>query len=455
MIKYQTTKQLSIEEFKTPFELKLHASNRWVKLSSLIPWEELVSIYTKSMSRDKGAPGIDARIAVGALLIKHRLSFSDEETIETIRENPYLQYFLGLNVYHPEPLFDTSLFVTLRKRMGLQQWDAFNKLIIQQAQGIDIEGADGDEPNPNIGMLQIDATVSDQYIKYPTDIELLNDSREWSQKIIDEIYVKSDIEKKPRTYRRIARKEFLMIAKKKNKKKKELRKAIRKQLNYLKRNFIYIEKMLDEFKEHRFPLSKRSQRYYWVIQEVYLQQLQMYSEKNNSCADRIVSIHQPHVRPIVRGKSGKKVEFGSKMSLSLDNGYSRINRLSWDAYNESTDLKDQVEAYKSIHGYYPDLVNSDRIYANRENRMWLKERGIRQTASPLGRKSSQQETPYQKRKRKKEARERNQIEGKFGQGKNAYELNRIRARLSATSESWIGCTFCVMNLVKLYQQFSI
>src|SRR5699024_5221389 len=169
------------------------------------------------------------------------------------------------------------------------------------------------------------------YIKYPTDLDLLNESREWAEKIIDEIYPKTFLEKKPRTYRRVARRDYLNIAKKKNKSKKEIRKAIRKQLNYLNRDFKYIMDMINMFETGHFPLSKKSYRYLLVIKEVYRQQKQMFDNRTNRCDDRIVSIHQPRVRPIVRGKAKHKVEFGSKISLSLNNGFSRIDRLSWDA----------------------------------------------------------------------------------------------------------------------------
>ncbi len=95
------------------------------------------------------------------------------------------------------------------------------------------------------------------------------------------------------------------------------------------------------------------------------------------------------------------------------------------------------------------MVQVDKIYATRANRAWLKERNIRITAPPLGRKSKEliEESYYKKRKRKAEARQRNQIEGKFGQGKNGYNLNKIRAKLQQTSESWIACIFFVMNLI--------
>lgn len=169
-----------------------------------------------------------------------------------------------------------------------------------------------------------------------------------------------------------------------------------------------------------------------------------------------MNIYQPHVRPIPRGKAKSKTEFGSKLGVGLDNGYARINTFSWEAYNESTDLKHQVEAYRTIHGHYPELVQVDRIYANRENREWLKERGIRITAPPLGRPLAKEKlSHYNKNKKRKEAAERNHIEGKFGQGKNGYNLNRIRARLQKTSESWVACIFFIMNLIKYAGDFSL
>jgi hypothetical protein len=475
MIRYTPTSQLKIEEFKTPFELKLDADNRWVKLGQIIPWDQLAAIYYGNLQSNKGRAAINARIAIGAMVIKHKLNLSDRETVATLQENPYMQYFLGLDQFHPEPLFDASLFVDLRKRMGEDTFDKFNEILIEKAVNKSIpkhvkvkdvaaqEGeykalgeddkpetpSDQAEPKPK-GKLKLDATVSDIYIKYPTDLDLLNTSREWSEAIIDKLYEKLGWEKKPRTYRRVARKEYLNVAKKKKKSKQEIRRGIKIQLNCLKRNFGYIETMLDEMGMASFPLPFKDQRYYWVIQEVYNQQQEMFKEHKHTCDDRIVSVHQPYVRPIVRGKSKTPVEFGPKLGLSLDNGYTRINTFSWDAYHEGKeDFKKSVEAYRKIHGYYPELVQVDAIYPTRENREWAKERNIRITAKPLGRPQQEQETTYQKRKRKKELAERNHIEGKIGQGKNGYEMNQIRTRLRQTAESWIACIVFVMNLVKM------
>jgi len=96
MIRYRSEKQLSLEEFDWPFQVKLDDQNRWVKLSDVIPWDELAEGYYQGMSKTKGRPGKDARLMIGAVIIKHKLCLSDEETVAQIQENPYLQYFVGL-----------------------------------------------------------------------------------------------------------------------------------------------------------------------------------------------------------------------------------------------------------------------------------------------------------------------------------------------------------------------
>jgi hypothetical protein len=202
-----------------------------------------------------------------------------------------------------------------------------------------------------------------------------------------------------------------------------------------------------------FPLEHQDQRIYWVTQHIYEQQAQMYNEHTHSIENRIVNIYQPYVRPIVRGKDKAQVEFGAKLGVSIQNGYARINTLSWEAYNEGTDLKKQVEAYKKLNGCYPEVVITDKIYGTRENRQWLKDKGIRYSGKALGRPSSQSQTQYRKRKQKIEQGIRNQVEGKFGQGKNGYNLNKVRARTSKTSESWIAAIFFVMNLIRFGKEF--
>jgi hypothetical protein len=122
-----------------------------------------------------------------------------------------------------------------------------------------------------------------------------------------------------------------------------------------------------------------------VVTEVYRQQHWLAEHKKQSISDRIVSLSQPHLRPIVRGKAGKPVEFGAKLSASYFEGYVFLDRLSWDNFNESGHFKAQIEAYYRFTGSYPESVHVDRIYRTRENRAWCRERGIRISGPPLGR----------------------------------------------------------------------
>lgn len=187
-------------------------------------------------------------------------------------------------------------------------------------------------------------------------------------------------------------------------------------------------------------------REFWIIQTINGQERQMCQQNKNRFNDRIVSISQTHVKPIVRGKQGKKVEFGSKLGLSLSNGFVKSDTLSWEPYNESADLKKQAEAYRCLYGYYPEIIQADQIYATNENRKWTKERDIRLTAKPKGKPKKL--TSYQKSKSKKEYARRNQIEGKIGQSKNGYGFNKIKAKLKNSSESWIGIILFIVDIIK-------
>jgi hypothetical protein len=106
MIRYESAAQLTIEEFKTPFQKSLLPDNRWVKLSKEVPWDKFASRYMSMMNEDIGREGISPRIVLGALIIKHLEKLDDRGTIAAIQENPYMQYFVGLQEFNPNPVFD-------------------------------------------------------------------------------------------------------------------------------------------------------------------------------------------------------------------------------------------------------------------------------------------------------------------------------------------------------------
>lgn len=188
-----------------------------------------------------------------------------------------------------------------------------------------------------------------------------------------------------------------------------------------------------------------------VVSEVYRQQAWMYNNKVHRIEHRIVSLSQPHIRPIVRGKAGVPVEFGAKISASVRDGYVFLDRISWDNFNESADLKAQIKAYYKYTGVYPESVHVDKIYRSRANRAFCKEKGIRISGPPLGRPKANVSQELKKQAQEDE-RIRNQIEGKFGISKRRYSLSRVMAKLPHTSETAIAITFLVMNLSALLRQ---
>lgn len=451
MVDYTSQHQLQFKEFNMINKLNLDADNRWIQLGKFLPWDKLVKIYTQHFS-DCGRPSINPRMVIGSLIIKHKLDLSDEETVRLIQENPYMQAFLGLGEFTPMTLYSPSMFVEWRKKLGNDAFVEFTNILISIVHDDKIEKSVSEEKE-NKGKMQLDATVADQNITYPNDLGLLNTGRLKTEKMIDILYdlVRSEFDRKPRTYRRIAHKRYLAESKKRRTNKKSLRKAIRYLLNCLDRNIGHIHRMLDMLDEN--PLSYRHMRELWIITHLNQQQRKMYDEKSRSCADRIVSIAQPHVRPIKRGKSGKDVEFGAKIGVVYKDGYVTAETISWDAYHESADLKPHVKAYKELYGYYPELVQVDKIYGTNANRKWCTKHEIRMTVQDKGPKKKR--TQYEKRKRKKEFNERNRIEGKFGQAKQAYSLNNVKAKLRNTSESWIGIVLFVTNVMKFAESHDI
>jgi transposase, IS5 family len=467
MIEYTPQSQLSLELFKHPFEQALDKENRWVKLASLIPWDSLASVYCRKLDPDAGRKSVDIRTVIAALIVKHKLGLDDRGTIQMIQENIYLQYFCGLKSFTTAPVFDPSLFVDIRKRLGSHEFDAFNQLVIEKSEQLkphqsrikrkesqkkdNQEGDGGTVTTNNRGTLKVDATVADQEITYPTDLKLLNTARENLERITDQLCLPSLDGTKPRDYRRLARKHYLTIAKKKQKTNKELRQGIKAQLQYVARDIRIVDRLLSK-PGRALLLEKRDRELLSTIREIYVQQKTMYDNKNHQCDNRIVNLFQPHVHPIVRGKDKNKTEFGAKINISEVNGFCRVDRLSWEAYNESGDVQMQVENFKRTYGCYPKIFLGDRIFLTRENRKYLKEKGIKIYGKPLGRPPIQSpKTPAQRYRDKKEAAKRNHVEGKFGQGKRGYGLNNIMARLPETSESWINAIVFVMNLTKLLQ----
>jgi hypothetical protein len=478
--------QLSIEEFHVPFGGTLDPNNRWVLFSSLMPWEELEETYAPQFSPTTGAPAKSVRLAFGALFIKQRLGLTDEETVEQIRENAYMQFFLGFSGYSSKVPFDPSMMVHFRKRFSQEDLKRINELIAERGKAMVIEAMsslndDDDDPGDtgadegsqmsiddfvkpadwpegkNWGTLTIDASCTPADITYPTDLKLLNEARESTERIIDDLCdQRSDHRKhKPRYDRGKARAAFLNVAKQKKPRRRKIKAAIRHQLDYLQRNLDAIDALIASG-ARLSALKAHWWRKLLVISEVHRQQTILLVAKTRSIPDRIVNLVQRHVRPIVRGKARVAVEFGAKISVSVRNGFAFLHKISWDPYNESEDLIPQAKKYKQEHGCYPERICADRVYINTKNRNFCSKNKIRLSGKRLGRPPKDPKVnAAHKQQLSADQRRRNEVEGVFGSGKRKYSLQLIMARLPKGAETSISMAFLVMCAEKILRLLCI
>jgi len=258
--------QISISEFISPFG-ELDPENRWVNIAKLIDWEKYEKRYANRFSEDNGAPAIKFRMAMGTLIIKQRTGHSDEEVLQDIVENPYMQFLIGLYEFTTTPPFAQSSITNFRKYITAEMINEVNEDMFRaesrkkgsgDSNGCGSEGPEEQTKAPDLletesvsaendGEILLDATCAPANIKYPTDINLLNEAREKLEGMIDVLHPKGYATEKPRTYRKKARQAFLHFAKAKKHKKGEIRKSTGQQLRYVRRDLKHVEAMIAKF----------------------------------------------------------------------------------------------------------------------------------------------------------------------------------------------------------------
>jgi len=500
MYKSTSDGQISLfPEFILPFGGHLDPENRWVKYAAIVPWDKIDEYYCKSLCDNNGRNAISSRMAFSACFVKQYFGISDEEVPATIAENPYIQYFAGYTGFVAEKPFDSSMMVHFRKRFPVEflskvnecintgKWpedercvDYNDELKQDEASGQSSEKREehkdpndddhkpggstsntsgeskpvNEHPENNKGKLIVDATVIPADIAFPTDVRLLDECREkleyaililWSLLPIHVGHMLPYVSKK-------AHQVYLDMSKSKKWTAAKLEDCIGKQL-------VYVEKALDRLDELKklvpnaeavFPswLNDRLA----IIPLVYEQQKYMFENGVHSVEHRIVSLQQYFVRPIMRGKRPNPTEFGQKLHLSVVDGFTYLERTSWENFNESLDLKTTVEDFYRKFGCYPAAVLADKIYQTRENRKFCKALGIRLSGPALGRKNAEQ-AEEEKRQMYQDACERNAVEGRNGNLKRRYGLDRVMSKLDETAKSEMCFSLIVMNSVhKLRKQ---
>ena len=453
---FKENKQISLFEFGFPSHgfqsagMKLDPENRWVKMAHMVDWDKIEDKYCGQFCQDNGAPAKSVRLAICALLIKQIEGLADEKLVLHIQENAYMQYFCGIKEFSYTLPFEPSLMVSFRKRFGDEVIREINEMLFAPEKDDDNshggDNSDDDADPPNSGTLIMDTTCAPANITYPQDIKLCNEAREKTEEMVEAMHERGDGEK-PRMDKQKARQAYLKVAKSKKRTGNILRKAIKKQLSFIRRNLGYI----DGFMKNYDKLSPKQKTELETIRTLYEQQKHMIDSRTHTVENRIVSISQPHVRPMVRGKAHAKVEFGAKVAVSVIGGYAFVDNISWDAYNESRDLIPAIEKFRKKYGCYPEAVMVDKLYRNRDNINYCNSRGIRISGPRLGRPKKGEE--YDKVQAYIDSGIRNQVESKFGIGKIAYGLQRVMPKLKGTSETSISLAFLAMNLVKFIRAF--
>ncbi len=275
---------------------------------------------------------------------------------------------------------------------------------------------------------------------------LLNEAREKLEAIIYR-FCKSYGMPLPRRYRRRARKDYLAFAKSRKHSAGKMRMALRRHLGYVARDIRY----LDGFMRDGYAMTEKENSRYLTILTLCEQQKYMYDNRVHSVEHRTVSISQPWVRPIVRRKTKTPVGFGVKFDLSLDSdGYGHIERISFEAYNESACLTEAVECFKVRTGCYSERVLADQIYRTRENRNYCKIHGIRISGPKLGRPGAG--IKADKKQEYQDNSDRIEAERTFSLSKRCYGMGCIVTKLEETQLTSIALSVFVTNLFQIQKR---
>ena len=419
--------------------------NEWVQISKKLPWRAWESLYQAMFPSGTGNVAKPCRMVIGSLIIQLRMGFTDRDLLEQIRQNPYYQFFIGLSSFQHEAPFARTLLVEWRKRIDLDFIIKANRMLCDATpKAFRFRKRKGNTRYGTLLTTQIcDATVAPQYIRFPQDVSLLNEARTKLEAMIDSFCDRYGLEK-PRTYRKVAHKDYLSFARAKKPPVEKIRSAVKAQLGYVRRDIGYI----DEFMHQGYAPESKYIDNIITIHLLYDQQKYMYDNQTHKVENRIVSISQPYVRPIVRGKAKAPTEFGAKLHLSLDeNGFGRIENLTFDAYNEGPQLIDALKAYEYRNGCYPERVLVDQIYRTRENIRFCNEHGIRISGPKLGRPGKDSGKIKKDRKiANQDNADRIEIERYFSTAKRRNGLGIISRKREDTSLATIALSILVTNI---------
>ncbi|MCK4989185.1 MAG: transposase [Bacteroidales bacterium] len=410
------------------------------KTYQAIPWEELIKTLKLKDNRHGRSSQFSPQGKLALMFLKAYSVLSDRKLFEHLNGSVQYQLFCGI-ILGPDKLTDFKIISRIRTEIAM-------KLNIKIIQDILAKAWKPFMENPNI-VLE-DATCYETYMRYPTNVKLLWESTEWmyGQLKLTCKYLKIST---PRTKYLKQRNRYFAYSRKRRKSKKERTVLTRSLLHLLNKLIEEQDKLEDQYRINlRFPEKYRQRRR--VIRKVLSQQQEMFTTGNYSIPDKIVSISKSYIRPIVRGKETKKVEFGAKVNMIQVDGINFIEHLSFDAFNEGPRLIESVRYSRTLFGKITH-ISADAIYATNANRKWCTGQKITTNFKRKGR-AGKHEDHRQIIASELNKERATRMEGSFGTEKQHYSLDKIKARTKQNEILWIFFGVHTANAVRIAKRLA-
>lgn len=424
---------------------KLDENHELIKISKAIDWTALSDKLAQFYCPDNGRPAKPSRAKIGLLILKHLYQFSDDDLVDLIKRDLYAQYLCDVSFSEAVNFIHPSSLTKFRKQIGLSGIKLIEEEVLNSLKRTKLlKGR----------KLVCDTTVVPSNIAYPTDISLLEKVR---QKAVGYLETAKELGAKTyRTYKRTAKKVFVQYQKIRHHTIKSRRRVQKQLRQFAQRNIQQLAGAVNNLKETlkdtgsqtvnsigkaKKKFTKETEKFLSTAQEILAQQKDIY--KDLPVKERIVSVHQPHLRPMVRGKYPVNVEFGPKILLNLKNNFLFLEQLSFNNVSDSQLLDIALKGYQERFGSMPTQLAADRGFWSKENHQLAEDCGIKKIAiENKGKSSYLKGKPFRERLR----RLRCSIEAKISLAKRKYGLSRTRYNIQNGEEIWVRLGLIAMNL---------
>lgn len=398
------------------------------QLYQAIPFKELAEPYRKfkNLHPQGDRPIFSIEGGIALQFLKHYLQLSDAKLIARVNTDWQLQMFCGVNIPLAEPVRDKDMVGRWRKFLALHgKWEHLQGILVSHWKG-------------HMGQTHVrmdDATVFESHIKYPTDQKLLWDCTGWAWGELLALCERAGAAPPRWKYER-QRERQAAFAKRRKKAHRQRRKRTRELLRALGHVLQLLQGVLNRGKDVTSQVKAGFFDKLRTVKTILAQQTYHYECPEKSVPGRIVSLYKPYLRPIVRGKENKPVEFGAKVHLSQVDGVNLIEHLSFAAFHEGVRLWRSVHKHRSQFGPLKQYA-ADQLYATNANRRFLKKQGIASCFKKKGNDAADTAGQASQMRSILGRARSTRLEGSFGNEKNHYLLHKVKARTQATEVFWI------------------